>query len=129
MTGRYLVDTNVIIAALKEEEDAVRQLNALGEVFVSSIVIGELYFGAVKSEHPTANVQRIDQLCERIALLCCDQDTARAYGEIKAALRALGRPIPENDIWIAATAIQHGLTLITRDAHFESVAGLSLTRS
>ena len=52
----------------------------------------------------------------------------RVYGEIKTALRRLGRPLPENDIWIAAIAIQHGLTLVSRDAHFDHLVGLSLDR-
>jgi tRNA(fMet)-specific endonuclease VapC len=54
----------------------------------------------------------------------CDAATAREYGRIKEILRAKGKPIPENDIWIAAMAVQHGLTLATRDQHFGEVPNL-----
>jgi tRNA(fMet)-specific endonuclease VapC len=57
-------------------------------------------------------------------VLGCDTATARQYGRIKNALRARGRPIPDNDIWIAAIALQHDLTLLSRDRHFGAVAGL-----
>ena len=57
-------------------------------------------------------------------VLVCDPGTAWEYARIKIDLRSKGRPIPENDIWIAATARQHGLTLVTRDQHFSAVDGL-----
>jgi len=60
-----------------------------------------------------------------LSVLACDQATAREYGQIKARLRAKGRPLPENDIWIAAIARLHGLTLVTRDQHFREVEGLA----
>jgi len=100
------------------------QLSAAGAVFVPSIVLGELYYGARKSGRAAANVTRVDAFAAGNAVLVCDEDTARRYGEIKDGLRVIGRPIPENDIWIAAVARQHGLTLATRDAHFSHVAGL-----
>lgn len=56
----------------------------------------------------------------------CDEVTARHYGEIKNQLKENGRPIPENDIWIAAIAQQYDLTLVTRDKHFNAVANLSI---
>ena len=55
-----------------------------------------------------------------------DTNTAREYGEIKSALQAEGRLIPENDIWIAAIAQQHDLTLVTRDEHFKEVKHLKV---
>jgi len=54
----------------------------------------------------------------------CDAVTAQQYGRIKNDLRAKGRPIPENDIWIAAVAVQHGLTVVSRDDHFTEVTDL-----
>jgi len=61
-------------------------------------------------------------------LLPCDSTTSRFYGEIKTWLRRKGRPLPENDIWIAASAMQHSLPLVTRDAHFEEIEHLELVR-
>ena len=67
----------------------------------------------------------IERLAASAALLPCGPETARRYGEVKAELRAAGTPIPENDIWIAALALEHSLTLVTRDAHFAVVAGIT----
>ncbi len=60
------------------------------------------------------------------AVLLCDVETARYYGDIKNQLRLKGRPLPENDIWIAAVALQHNLTLVTRDAHFQEIENLQV---
>jgi tRNA(fMet)-specific endonuclease VapC len=57
--------------------------------------------------------------------LDCDEYTAKIYGEVKKGLKDKGTPIPENDIWISAVAIQYGLTVVTRDSHFDYVGGLS----
>ncbi|MBE9080209.1 PIN domain-containing protein [Romeria aff. gracilis LEGE 07310] len=67
---------------------------------------------------------RIEEFISDNRVVNCDTDTARQYGEVKNRLRAKGRPLPENDIWIAALALQYGTTLVTRDAHFQQVAGL-----
>jgi tRNA(fMet)-specific endonuclease VapC len=126
MSGRFLLDTNVVIAVLEGEAVVRDQLAQADEVFVSSIALGELYFGAGKSGSPQTNRVRVDELASANVVLGCDTDTARWYGEVKNALRLKGRPIPENDIWIAAIALQHGLTLITRDGHFNKVDGLMI---
>ena len=126
MNGGYLLDTNIVIALLASEAEVGRCLANAAEVFVSSVVIGELYFGAYKSAHAAANLARIDEFVARNTVLACDAETARWYGEIKNDLRAKGRPIPENDIWIAAIAKQYDLTLATRDGHFNEVMGLKV---
>ena len=95
-------------------------------MFLSSVVLGELYYGARKSAKATENVARVDAFAASNVVLACDVDTSRQYGIIKDSLRAKGKLIPENDIWIAATAVQHGLILATRDAHFNEVDGLSI---
>lgn len=91
------------------------------EIFVPSIVLGELYFGAHKSSRAEKNLARIDEFAASSTVLDCDTDTAREYGLIKNRLREKGRPVPENDIWIAAIARQHDLVLVTRDDHFGAV--------
>ena len=124
MTGRYLLDTNVAIAILEREID-LESLSSNGrEVFLNSIVLGELFFGAEKSQRLQENLGRIRFLASRCPILPCDEETARHYGTVKTLLQRKGRPIPENDIWIAASARQHGLTLATRDGHFEYVENL-----
>jgi tRNA(fMet)-specific endonuclease VapC len=126
MSGRYLLDTNIIIALLADEKQIQDKLREVEEVFVPSIVIGELYFGAYKSVNVEANMSRIDELAAHAIVLDCGAETARHYSEAKNALRLKGRPIPENDIWIAAIAVQHGLTLVSRDTHFEELEYLGI---
>ena len=126
MNGRYLLDTNIVIALFAEEEVVQQRLSEADQVFVSSIVLGELYYGAEKSTQVAGNMQRIDDFASDITVIGCDVETARQYGRIKNGLRAKGRPIPENDIWIAAQAAQHQLTLVARDEHFKEVEALDL---
>jgi tRNA(fMet)-specific endonuclease VapC len=126
MDGIYLLDTNAAIALLAKETELENLIVSADRVFVSSITLGELYFGAEKSKQLEGNRQRVDDFAARNAVLLCDLETARSYGKIRQKLRAKGRPIPENDVWIAAVAMQHGLTLVTRDAHFKNVDDLPL---
>jgi tRNA(fMet)-specific endonuclease VapC len=91
------------------------------EVFVPIIALGELYYGAQKSQKVEDNIRRINEFADSCSVLMCDTETSRQYGEVKNLLRAKGRPIPENDIWIAAIAKQHELTLVSRDDHFNEI--------
>ena len=124
MAGRVLLDTNVVIALFDGQESVRTQMAEADEVFVSSVVLGELYFGASKSSRVADNLDRIDDFASSTAVLNCDARTAREYGAVKSSLRRRGRPIPENDIWVAATALQNDLVLATRDDHFAAVEGL-----
>lgn len=101
------------------------RLEGAEEVFVPSIALGELYYGARKSAHPERNAGRVSELASATVVLDIDAKTAQEYGRIKAELRTRGKPIPENDIWIASIAAQHGLVLITRDQHFLHVQALT----
>jgi tRNA(fMet)-specific endonuclease VapC len=98
-----------------------------GGYYLSSTVIGELYFGALHSKRDVLKaVAEVDEIVQTTTIIACDSTTARFYGQIRQDLTALGQVIPENDMWIAAVARQHGLTLATRDAHFSRVGGLLL---
>ena len=124
MNGKFLLDTNIVIALFADDPAVRDQLADDLEVFIPSIVLGELFYGALKSTRVEANLARLDEFTRSSAVLGCDATTARYYGQIKNTLREKGRPIPENDIWIAAIAMQHGFTLATRDRHFDEVEGL-----
>ncbi len=126
MNGRYLLDTNIVIAFLAGDAGVDNRLATVDEVFLPSAAIGELYYGARKSGKPKENLARIDDLVLANVVLGCDSETARLYGEMKNALRIKGRPLPENDIWIAALARQYGLTLVTRDTHFQQIDDLNV---
>jgi len=126
MNGDCLLDTNAVIALLADEELAPERLKGAEEVLVPSVVMGELYYGAYKSSHAQSNLARVDEFAVNATILSCDIETARRYGEIKDRLQKKGRPIPANDLWIAAVAVQYDLTLVTRDAHFAEVDGLKI---
>src|SRR6266496_543689 len=124
MAGDVLLDTNIVIAFFANDGPVLSHI-AQVNFLIPSIVLGELYAGARKSARPAENLARIDAMIPRSIVLSCDHTTAQLYGSIKQVLRAKGRPIPENDIWIAAVAQQYGLTLASRDAHFDEVQALS----
>jgi tRNA(fMet)-specific endonuclease VapC len=126
MSGRFLLDTNVVIAIFAQDGNVLAQLQQASEVFVASVVLGELYYGANKSSRVIENIRRIGEFSAANRVLACDAETAQAYGEIKNNLRKKGRPIPENDIWIAALAQQHDLILVTSDGHFGEIDGLKI---
>jgi tRNA(fMet)-specific endonuclease VapC len=127
MNGRALLDTNIIIAIFANDASVINALAEANEVFVPSIALGELYYGAHKSSHAEANIERINEFVASSSILTCDTETSQQYGIIKNVLRIKGRPIPENDIWIAGIAKQHQLTLISRDNHFKVIDGLTIT--
>ncbi len=124
MSGSYLLDTNIIIGLFADEEAVKNNFAQADAVFIPSIVAGELNYGARKSARTTKNLERIDELVAESAVLVCDVETAQYYGEVKNKLRLKGRPLPENDIWIAALALQYNLTLVTRDTHFQEIKNL-----
>jgi tRNA(fMet)-specific endonuclease VapC len=122
----YLLDTNAVIPMLNGDSAATKIINQSQRIYVPVIVLGELYFGAENSANVIANVKRVDEFMSRYAVLYCNNETARQYGKIESELRIKGIPIPQNDMWIAAIALQHGLTLLTKDAHFNDVDNLSV---
>jgi tRNA(fMet)-specific endonuclease VapC len=126
MAGSLLLDTNVVVALLAGDPDTRDFLSQAEITFLPSIVLGELYYGAWKSRQKEANSSKIDALAAKSAVLPVDAVTAWHFGQIKSALRAKGRPIPENDIWIAALAKQYGLGLLTHDQHFKEVDGIEI---
>lgn len=126
--SKFLLDTNAIIALQREDEALKKLLTAAIDVFVPVVAVGELYYGAYKSGRVEENRQNVAAFIAGRVVLRVDADTADVYGQAKQGLRAKGRPIPENDIWIAALAIQYDLTLITDDAHFAEVDSLNWQR-
>ena len=126
MNGRFLLDTNIVIALFAEDRSVQGYVREAEEVFIPSIVLCELWFGARKSGQVKQNLERIDDFAAKNTVLACDRETARHYGMIKDTLRGKGRLIPENDIWIAGIAQQNDLTLITRDEHFHKIEQLKI---
>lgn len=128
MNGKFLLDTSVVIGLFESDAEVLRMFDSTGEYFISATVLGELKYGAANSTRKIANLKRISDFCETVGCFSCDRTTSSAYGKIKASLRAKGKPIPENDIWISAVAKQHELTLLTRDTHFEFISDIELIK-
>jgi len=124
VNGRFLLDTNIIIALLNGDSAVLSNLDQASEVFMPAVALGELFLGAAKSGRPSENIHRIERFSSGRAIVLCDLAVAREYGRLKQRLKEKGRPLPENDIWIAAAATHHGLTLVTRDSHFREVEDL-----
>ena len=122
--GSFLVDMNVVIALFNGETGVEEKFNGADEINFSVIIEGELIYGAKHSRRSEENIQQVQDFRSECKLLLIDEETAYLYAETKLQLRRQGHPIPENDVWIAATALQHGLTLVTRDSHFDVVDGL-----
>lgn len=125
----YLLDTNIVIAALKGQPEVRERLEALtiNEMRLSAIVLGELEFGAEKSAHGERNRARLAALAERLPLVGIDATTTRHYAQVRALLERQGTPIGANDTWIAAQALAIKATLVTdNEREFLRVPGLLL---
>ena len=130
MTGSprpVLLDTTIAIAAFRLDGVVLAHMRTV-RLIVSSTMIGELYFGARRSGRFTEQADKIADLVVRSRVVFCDLDTSAKYGRLKYALELMGARILENDMWIAASALQYGLPLVTRDAHFDRVPGLTVER-
>ncbi len=123
-----LLDTNAVIAFINQSApiNAITSPNII--IYIASITLGELRFGAYKSSQVNSNLARVDKFADGRIVLACDALTADYYAKIRNQLRIKGRPIPQNDAWIAALAMQHSLILVTRDQHFEPIDALRLEK-
>lgn len=124
MAGKVILDTNIVVALFKGNPDVHERLEQHTNVLISAVVLGELYFGAQNSSRLNKHLRQINRFLTRVAVLESNAETAYEYGLIRSELQSKGRPLPENDIWIAATARQHDFTLVSRDQHFAEVENL-----
>ena len=127
MNGNIL-DTNVIIRLLNGSEAVRAVVDDLDRIYIPAIVIGELLFGAEKSQKREINRKNYLDFCAPYPVLDVTQRVAAEYGRIKCALQSHGKIIPENDMWLAATAISNDMVIITQDKHFEQIEGLTLIK-
>jgi tRNA(fMet)-specific endonuclease VapC len=127
---RILIDTNCYSEVDCGDMDAIGRIESATEVWVPLIVLAELYSGFELGIHKERNERQLQAFLSRpnVGVLLPDDETARQYGKIFQSLRQQGTPIPTNDIWIAALALQHGLVLDTSDKHFIYVPDLAILR-
>jgi tRNA(fMet)-specific endonuclease VapC len=121
-----LLDTNAYSAFKSNNPDAVEVIRHAPVIGINSIVIGELLAGFAAGSRESDNRKEFNLFLasRRVKELAVDRGTAEYYASIFRSLRQKGRPIPTNDMWIAATALQHGLAVFTYDGHFQKVDGL-----
>jgi tRNA(fMet)-specific endonuclease VapC len=124
--NKFLLDTNIISALLKGEVSVANKIDKAKQVNIPIIVLGELYYGGLYSTQVEKNIKEIKSFASNYNVLNVDEETSIAYGNIKAALRKKGKPIPENDIWIAAIAKRYELVLITRGKHFKEIENITI---
>lgn len=125
---KICLDTNAYSRLMRGDETICHLLERADEIIVPAIVVGELTFGFLKGSRPTENEISLNRFLEEDGVFCqpVTRSIAERYGHIKAALKKRGTPIPENDIWIAATALETGARLLSYDAHFNQIDGLVL---
>ena len=121
-----LLDTSAVVAHLRGQIDLFALTAPAEPLFLPLVALGELYKGAEKSARPAHSRRLVDDFLQMAALLYSDSGTAESYAKVAVALEAKGEIIPENDLWIAAVALECDMPLATRDAHFQRVDGLTV---
>lgn len=126
---RIVLDTSAYSHFRGNHTEVVQRIAAADIVYLPTIVLGELEAAFRQGRRTSDNRSKLDEFLHEdfVAVLPVTSDVARRYGEIFVELRAAGTPIPVNDIWIAATAIDAGAELITFDSDFERIARLERT--
>ena len=125
MSG-ILIDTNIYSEAMRGNAEVVATLRRVPHIGFSSISVGELLSGFKAGNREEKNRRELSAFLQspRVMLFTVDEMTADQYSSVHYQLRKQGTPIPTNDIWIAAIALQHGLPIYTLDKHFRKVDGL-----
>ena len=121
---RFLVDTSAYSAFLNGHPGVQGALREADEIAVTPVVLGELQAGFLKGSRQQSNLDILRRFLEsaRVKIVELDEETAAYYAAILDSLRKQGTPIPTNDVWIAASAMQHGLRVLTCDRHFLNIA-------
>lgn len=122
--SRILVDTSAYSAFFRGDARAKEAISTCDEICLNPVVVGELLSGFSRGRQRLKNEEELQEFlaAPRVRILPIDEETSVRYAAILAGLWRAGTPIPTNDIWIAASAMQHGLEVLTGDAHFSKVA-------
>ncbi|MGP1679235.1 MAG: type II toxin-antitoxin system VapC family toxin [Burkholderiales bacterium] len=120
------LDTNAYVAFKRGDEQTVGVLQHAPSIIVCVTVLGELLGGFAAGRRESANRSELTQFisAQRVRVVPSTAATADLYALVYAALRRKGQPIPTNDLWIAASSLEHGAALLTLDAHFRNIDGL-----
>ena len=126
VSGNLAVDTNVVIAYREGIIAVCTRMEKADTLFLPVVVLGELLYGAVNSVQPQKNEQAVHQFLAQSIPLPIDESIAIRYATVRLELKKIGRPIPENDLWIATTCLELEIPLLTGDKHFDYVQGLQV---
>ena len=116
-----ILDTNALSAFVDGDAGVGDILRRQARVAIPVIVLGEFRSGIAESRHRADYEAWLESELTHFDVLAVTDETAFAYASLRVALRRLGRPIPANDVWIAALALQHRLPVLSRDQHFDAV--------
>lgn len=120
-----ILDTNALSAFVDGDAGVGNVLRQETRAAIPVIVLGEFRYGIAESRHRAAYETWLDTHLPQFEILFVTDETAITYAGLRVRLRQSGRPIPANDAWIAALALQHRLPLLSRDQHFDGVSGLT----
>ena len=120
---RAMLDTSAYSAFMRGHLELKHALQQTDEIYLNAVILGELLMGFMGGRHRQKNQLELHQflVSPRVTMVDINEDTAERYAVILNALWKAGTPIPTNDIWIAASAMQHGCRLLTVDAHYQKV--------
>lgn len=127
-SGRVAVDSNAVIAYREGVPDVCRLVDEAKVLFMPIAVLGELLYGAMNSERLAENEQAVLAFWSECIPVYSDEAVARRYAVTRLKLKQQGRPIPENDLWIAAACMEVDATLVSRDDHFSGIDGLDVVK-
>ena len=119
-----ILDTNALSAFVDGESGVGQILRRQERAAIPVIVLGEFRYGIAQSKHRSAYEAWLKSQLPSFDILTVTEETAVAYAALRLVLKRLGRPIPANDAWIAALALQHRLSVLSRDEHFDAIPGL-----
>jgi tRNA(fMet)-specific endonuclease VapC len=126
---KILLDTSAYVGFKRNVEEVVEIIVSAESILFSPIVLGELMFGFRNGNRFKKNMDDINNFLQHevVDIIQIGKITSDRYSRIAFHLKSQGTPIPSNDIWIAAQAMEHGVELITSDRHFENIASLAHT--
>ena len=119
-----ILDTNALSAAADREPEALETVAGAERIMVPVIVLGEYRLGIAQSRHRDSYENWLREWIAAVTVLEIDEETTRYYAVIGLELKKAGKPIPTNDVWIAALCRQHAMPLLSRDRHFDLVPGI-----
>lgn len=120
-----ILDTNALSAFVDGEAGVGDLVRHAGRVAVPVVVLGEFLYGISRSRHRRHYEDWLAAHLPGFEVFRVTEETAAVYARVRGGLRRAGRPIPANDLWIAALALQHGMPVVSRDGHFDVVPGLA----